>query len=170
MPTTLRAIAACRRRRSDLPARSTASNARAGGRHAAHHALQPAADVMTRASAHRGGGDGRVAGGRRPRRRTATGRAGRRRLRLSNLTRVETWRFFEPPLPEVDPDYTFFGNRSDLDLERAQHPRRPRRRIFVRPRPAPADRGDWPWWTRAPARSTSPRPACPTATRCSSPV
>lgn len=36
---------------------------------------------------------------------------------LSNLTRVETWRFFDPPLAEVDPDYTFFANRSDLDLQ-----------------------------------------------------
>ena len=36
---------------------------------------------------------------------------------LSNLTRVETWRFFEPPLPAVDPDYTFFANRSDLQIQ-----------------------------------------------------
>jgi len=35
---------------------------------------------------------------------------------LSNLTRVETWRFFEPPSPDVDPDYTFFANRSDLEV------------------------------------------------------
>ena len=35
---------------------------------------------------------------------------------LSNVTRVETWRFFAPPTPESDPDYTFFGNRSDLGL------------------------------------------------------
>lgn len=36
--------------------------------------------------------------------------------RVSNLTRVETWRFFEPPSPDVDPDYTFVGNRSDLEV------------------------------------------------------
>lgn len=36
--------------------------------------------------------------------------------RVSNLTRVETWRFFTPLSPEVDPDYTFFANRSDVDL------------------------------------------------------
>lgn len=36
--------------------------------------------------------------------------------RVSNVTRVETWRFFEPPLPDVDPDYTFVGNRSDLEV------------------------------------------------------
>jgi len=40
---------------------------------------------------------------------------------LTNLTRAETWRFFEPRLPEVDPDYTFWGNRSDLGL-RVQGP------------------------------------------------
>lgn len=34
----------------------------------------------------------------------------------SNLTRVESWRFFEPPLDEVDPDYAFFGNRFDTYL------------------------------------------------------
>jgi hypothetical protein len=42
--------------------------------------------------------------------------------RVANLTRVETWRFFEPPSPEVDPDYTFFGNRSDLEVHvRTRH-------------------------------------------------
>lgn len=35
---------------------------------------------------------------------------------VENLTRAETWRFFEPPNPDVDPDYTFVANRSDLDL------------------------------------------------------
>ena len=35
---------------------------------------------------------------------------------ISNLTRVETWRFFESPSLEVDPDYTFWGNRSDVTL------------------------------------------------------
>jgi hypothetical protein len=34
----------------------------------------------------------------------------------SNLTRVESWRFFEPPSEEVDPRYTFFGNRFDTEL------------------------------------------------------
>jgi hypothetical protein len=34
----------------------------------------------------------------------------------SNLTRVESWRFFEPPIEGVDPDYTFFGNRFDTYL------------------------------------------------------
>lgn len=37
--------------------------------------------------------------------------------RLANLTRVETWRFFEPLSPDVNPDYTFFANRSDLDVD-----------------------------------------------------
>lgn len=37
--------------------------------------------------------------------------------RVANLTRVETWRFFEPPSPEVNPDYNFFANRSDLEIE-----------------------------------------------------
>ncbi|HQZ41091.1 MAG TPA: alginate export family protein [Vicinamibacterales bacterium] len=36
---------------------------------------------------------------------------------VSNTTRVESWRFFEPPLAGVDPRYTFFGNRSDLGLQ-----------------------------------------------------
>lgn len=35
---------------------------------------------------------------------------------VSNLTRVESWRFFEPPGDEVDPNYTFFGNRFDAYL------------------------------------------------------
>ena len=35
---------------------------------------------------------------------------------VSNLTRVETWRFFEPPFAGVDPDYTFWSNRSDLEI------------------------------------------------------
>lgn len=35
---------------------------------------------------------------------------------FSNLTRVETWRFFEPRAQDVDPDYTFVGNRSDLGV------------------------------------------------------
>jgi Alginate export len=35
---------------------------------------------------------------------------------LANVTRVETWRFFEPQSPGGDPDYTFFGNRSDLEI------------------------------------------------------
>ena len=35
---------------------------------------------------------------------------------LSNVTRVESWRFFAPPSPEVDPNYTFAGNRMDLGL------------------------------------------------------
>lgn len=35
---------------------------------------------------------------------------------LENLTRVETWRFFEPPEPEGNPDYTFIGNRAYLGV------------------------------------------------------
>ncbi|MCC7124297.1 MAG: alginate export family protein [Acidobacteria bacterium] len=33
---------------------------------------------------------------------------------LRNGTRVESWRFFDPPLPEVDPRHTFVANRADL--------------------------------------------------------
>ncbi len=33
---------------------------------------------------------------------------------LRNATRVESWRFFDPPLPQVDPHYTFIANRADL--------------------------------------------------------
>jgi hypothetical protein len=40
----------------------------------------------------------------------------------SNLTRVETWRYFDPLTAQVDPDYTFWGNRSDLAL-RVRGPR-----------------------------------------------
>lgn len=35
---------------------------------------------------------------------------------VRNLTRIETWRFFDPPDPAIDPDYTFWGNRSDIDI------------------------------------------------------
>jgi len=35
---------------------------------------------------------------------------------VSNVTRVESWRFFEPPGDAVDPNYTFFGNRFDTYL------------------------------------------------------
>jgi len=35
---------------------------------------------------------------------------------LSDWTRVEQWRFFDPPSENADPDYTFFGNRADLGL------------------------------------------------------
>jgi hypothetical protein len=35
---------------------------------------------------------------------------------LSNWTRLESWRFFEPPAENVDPGYTFFGNRADLGV------------------------------------------------------
>ena len=41
---------------------------------------------------------------------------------LSDWTRVETWRFFEPHAEEVNPDYTFIGNRADLGVRvRATH-------------------------------------------------
>ena len=41
---------------------------------------------------------------------------------LSDWTRVESWRFFEPPSDEVNPDYTFIGNRADLGVRvRATH-------------------------------------------------
>lgn len=34
---------------------------------------------------------------------------------LSNTTRVESWAYFEPAVtPAGDPDYTFFGNRTDI--------------------------------------------------------
>ncbi len=35
---------------------------------------------------------------------------------LENLTRVETWRFFEPPEPDANPDYSFIGNRAYLGI------------------------------------------------------
>jgi hypothetical protein len=41
---------------------------------------------------------------------------------LSDWTRVEAWRFFEPPAETVNPDYTFIGNRADLGVRvRATH-------------------------------------------------
>jgi hypothetical protein len=41
---------------------------------------------------------------------------------LSDWTRVESWRFFEPPVETVNPDYTFIGNRADLGVRvRATH-------------------------------------------------
>lgn len=41
---------------------------------------------------------------------------------VSNIARVESWRFFDPPVAGVDPRYTFFGHRSDLGL-RVRAPR-----------------------------------------------
>ncbi|MEZ5286219.1 MAG: alginate export family protein [Vicinamibacterales bacterium] len=35
---------------------------------------------------------------------------------VTNVTRVEGWRFFETPVEEADPRYTFIGNRSDLGV------------------------------------------------------
>jgi len=35
---------------------------------------------------------------------------------LSDWTRVESWRFFDPPVAGVNPDYTFVGNRADLGV------------------------------------------------------
>lgn len=35
---------------------------------------------------------------------------------LENLTRVETWRFFEPSEPDATPDYSFIGNRAYLGI------------------------------------------------------
>ncbi len=35
---------------------------------------------------------------------------------LSNWTRVESWRFFDPPAAGANPDYTFVGNRADLGV------------------------------------------------------
>jgi hypothetical protein len=36
---------------------------------------------------------------------------------LSNTTRVESWSYFEPAVdPAGDPDYTFFGNRTDIGV------------------------------------------------------
>ena len=35
---------------------------------------------------------------------------------VSNLTRVESWRYFEPPPTGGDPDYTFLGNRLRMEL------------------------------------------------------
>jgi hypothetical protein len=36
---------------------------------------------------------------------------------VGNFTRVETWRFFDPPSDEVEPDYTFVGNRAFLEVD-----------------------------------------------------
>jgi hypothetical protein len=41
------------------------------------------------------------------------------RWTLSNVTRVESWHFFEPPPTGGDPDYTFVGNRLRVGLARA---------------------------------------------------
>lgn len=41
------------------------------------------------------------------------------RWTLSNVTRVEAWRFFEPPTTGGDPDYAFIGNRLRVGLTRA---------------------------------------------------
>ena len=38
------------------------------------------------------------------------------RVGVANLTRVELWRFFEPPPAGGDPDYTFIGNRLRLTV------------------------------------------------------
>lgn len=35
---------------------------------------------------------------------------------LENITRVETWRFFEPPEPDAEPDYSFIANRAHLGV------------------------------------------------------
>jgi hypothetical protein len=35
---------------------------------------------------------------------------------VSNLTRVESWRYFEPPPTGGDPDYAFLGNRLRMEL------------------------------------------------------
>src|SRR5690606_30698216 len=35
---------------------------------------------------------------------------------LEDLTLVETWRFFDPPEPDADPDYSFIGNRVYLGI------------------------------------------------------
>lgn len=35
---------------------------------------------------------------------------------FENLTRVETWRFFDPPEPSAEPDYSFIGNRAYLGV------------------------------------------------------
>src|SRR5690606_12596696 len=35
---------------------------------------------------------------------------------LEDLARVETWRFFDPPEPDADPDYSFIGNRVYLGI------------------------------------------------------
>jgi hypothetical protein len=41
---------------------------------------------------------------------------------LSNWTRAESWRFFDPPVAGVNPDYTFVGNRADLGVRvRSSH-------------------------------------------------
>jgi hypothetical protein len=36
---------------------------------------------------------------------------------VTNLTRVESWSFFTPPSADVDPDYTFVGNRAHLGVD-----------------------------------------------------
>jgi len=41
---------------------------------------------------------------------------------IANLTRVESWRFFEPPPTGGDPDYVFLGNRLRVEL-RGRWPR-----------------------------------------------
>lgn len=38
------------------------------------------------------------------------------RIGVANLTRVESWHFFEPPPAGGDPDYTFIGNRLRLTV------------------------------------------------------
>jgi hypothetical protein len=46
---------------------------------------------------------------------------------VTNLLRVETWRFFEPPPSGGDPDYTFLGDRLRLEV----HGRWPRAEVTV---------------------------------------
>ncbi len=38
------------------------------------------------------------------------------RVGVANLTRIESWHFFEPPPAGGDPDYTFIGNRLRLTV------------------------------------------------------
>ncbi len=40
-------------------------------------------------------------------------------LTLRDVTRVESWRFFEPNPGGADPDYTYLANRLQLELKRA---------------------------------------------------
>jgi hypothetical protein len=35
---------------------------------------------------------------------------------IENITRLDSWSFFEPPLPGSDPDYTLFANRATLGV------------------------------------------------------